>query len=240
MSSHNPFREIIDGLGQSRQVAILGITGQAGAGKTTHIGPCAVATAHDLGFDSFELPLDAFFILSSRQRKLWLAEGDRVSPKEGVLRRDQLRWWDFERAGHVLRTLRNGDGVHLKNVYNRADGGELTGEIIIPPTSPSRRRLIVFDGVAIPELRELIDGLLFVHAPAPVRLVRLRERDRHRKGTEVLERFKLTQEFEISYFRKRWAAIDHFVDNSEISPQMLALMSVDTALADDGIPSELE
>ncbi len=240
MSSHDPFRDLISRLLGLGEIVTLGITGQAGAGKTTHIAPLAIAAVQDLGGEGYELPLDAFFILSSKQRKLWLAEGERISPEEGVQRRNQLRWWNFDRSRAVLRTLRNGDGVHLRNVYNRAAGGELTGEISIPPATAGRKRLITFDGVAIPEVRDLLDRLLYVHAPATVRLGRLRDRDRHRQGAEVLERFKLTQEFEIPYFQQRWSLIDHFVDNSAISPQVLEPMSPDAALATDGLPMMLD
>lgn len=215
-------------------VSVLGVTGPAGAGKSTHIAPLATAQAEDQRFATAILPLDAFFILSSRERKKWLADGMAVSAEEGARRANQMQWWDFGRAQEAIDTLRRGKSLHLTGVYNRKDGGELTGEIHIVP--PSGGMLVVLEGVAICHLDDL-DELMFTYAPAPVRLERLRVRDAHRQGAEILERFAITQAFEIPYFRDHWHHISLFVDNSVDGPALMESLHHEHALSEEGVPA---
>jgi len=213
-------------------VSVLGVTGPAGAGKSTHIAPLATALAEDCRFATAMLPFDAFFILSSRERKKWLEEGKAISVAEGARRADQMQWWDFGRAQEAIDTLRRGKPLHLTGVYNRRDGGELTGEVHIIP--PSGGMLVVIEGVAICHLAGL-DELMFTYAPAPVRLERLRVRDAHRQGAEILERFGITQTFEIPYFRQHWGRISLFVDNSVDGPLLMEALHHDYALSEEGL-----
>ncbi|MFA5022205.1 MAG: hypothetical protein WC508_03965, partial [Patescibacteria group bacterium] len=204
MDDEKSFSTVIQRLLQPGKYPILGVTGQAGAGKTTHVTPLVLAEAKQAGFNAQTLGLDAFFILSSRERKAWIEEGKGISPEEGIRRADQINWWDFAKAQEALITLRQGKPLHLTGVYNRADGGELTGEVHIEPSAEGT--LVVFEGVAICHL-DGISELMFAYAPAPVRLARLAARDQHRKGADVKERFGLTQGFELPYFPQHWHRI---------------------------------
>lgn len=197
------------------RVTILGITGQAGAGKSALITPLALDTARDRGFHSYHLPLDYFFKLSSRERREWIAEGESISKEEEQKRKDQINWWDFELAERVLTSLKQGKEVTLQNVYNRSDGGELTGTVEIKP--PPDGAFMVFEGVAIAHLNGL-DNILYVHAPNRIRFARLLERDRHRANYEATKRFIITQEFELKYFYQNWHLLHYFLDNSNDCP----------------------
>lgn len=220
------FSELIRRCCSSGQVNILGVAGQAGAGKTNHVSPLIAAEANKFDFPVEILRLDAFFKLSSSDRKNWIEEGLRISPQEAAVRQNMLNWWDFKAAEAAIEKLRQKEPLHLTNVYNRADGGNLTGEVRIDP--PEKGMLLIFEGVAICHL-DGIDHLMYVYASPEVRLERLRQRDKHRQGQEVLDRFALTESFERSYFSEHWGKINSFVDNSVDSPKVLGPMSYNFA-----------
>ena len=215
------FAEVVRGLLRSGAVSVLGVTGQAGAGKTNYLTPLVLQIAQDAGFAVADLPLDAFFKLSSAQRKRWLQEGERISSAEGAQRRNQLLWWDFVQAQGAVATLKRGDQIHLTHVYNRRNRGELTGEILIEP--PAAGMLVALDGVAICHL-EGLDALMYVHAAAEVRFGHLVKRDLHRNGEEARQRFELTEAFERDYFPRYWERIQLHVDNNVDRPRMLPPM----------------
>src|SRR3989338_2730419 len=66
------FEKQLTELYEPGKVNILGLTGQAGAGKTNCVAPIIVEEARRLGIKAHNLGLDAFFILSSRERKAWI------------------------------------------------------------------------------------------------------------------------------------------------------------------------
>ncbi|OGZ97337.1 MAG: hypothetical protein A3J10_00425 [Candidatus Sungbacteria bacterium RIFCSPLOWO2_02_FULL_54_10] len=193
------------------EIRILGVTGQAGAGKTSHIAPMIQSIAASKNYWAAILPLDAFFKFSSEERSQWLAEGEASGEEEAARRRDQMTWWDFQKAEDVLRTLHEGKPVNMTGVYNRADKGRLTGTIEITPEE--KGGLLIFEGVATAHLATL-HAVFYVHAPSVVRLDSLLERDKHRDREEALKRFALTEAFEQRYFQLHWKHIDVCVDNS--------------------------
>lgn len=205
------FERNLEELHRDGRVTILGLTGQAGAGKTNHVAPIIAAEARRLGIKTHNLGLDAFFILSSRERQAWIAEGWQVSEAEGLRREDQINWWNFQLAEQSLLALRQGKPVRLERVYNRQDKGELTGEIVIEPPA-DEGMLVIFDGVAIAHLQAL-DCLWYVHAPAEVRQKRLFNRDGDRRmiSAEVQKRWQITERFEKGYFPKHWHQIRLFM-----------------------------
>lgn len=230
------FSQLVKSLCRPGQVTILGLTGQAGAGKTNHMGPLVKVEAERQGHPVTCLGLDAFFRLSSQGRKRWIAEGDVLGGSESIRRRDQINWWDFERSQAGLDTLRRGEPLHLRDIYNRSDGGELTGSVDIEPSE--KGLLVVFDGVAVCHL-EGLDETMFVYAPADVRLERLRSRDPHRQGPDVIGRFMVTQAFELRYFPGYWHEITSWVDNSVDHPQMLESLHHTHALSQESVSSLL-
>lgn len=231
------FHEAVGALCVPNRVTIGGITGQAGAGKTNRVSPLVMQIADEHGFTAALLPLDAFFRYSTAQRTAWLQEGERIGPEEAARRRDQMSWWDFDKALATLAALKRGEEVHLTKVYNRKDHGELTGEVHIVP--PSSGMLVVFEGVAICHMNGGVDTLMFVHAPPEVRFDRLLQRDPHRKGEKARERFALTEAFERPYFRKHWGSIHLHVDNSVDTPRMLHPMHPDAVFGPNGLEEPL-
>lgn len=203
-------RDIVTGLLVPGEITILPITGQAGAGKTNYIVPMIKQMARENGFWVRELALDAFFILSSEERSVWLAEGERISPQEGDDRKNQLNWWNFSIAMQTLETLQDGKPVCLNGIYNRADKGRLTGNLSI---EPPHEGLLLFEGVAVAHLLKGKPNL-YIHAPRHIRFQRLLERDKHRGLEEAQRRFELTESFEKQYFRAHWPLIDYCIDNS--------------------------
>lgn len=198
------------------EVAVLGLTGQAGAGKTFLAGKI-LEGAESLGIRVQNLALDAFFKLSSRQRRLWLEEGDHVGGAERERRRNQINWWDFESLKSALRAIRSGQLLELTNVYNRADKGEKTGSVTVDLRSGG---LLVLEGVAIAHLRPsgLIDHLVYVHADDDVRKVRLFGRDLDRRPDREAkeDRWRLTQHFEtVVYFPECRRYADELIINNE-------------------------
>lgn len=207
------FKKSLQELHKPGKVSILGLTGQAGAGKSNRIAPLIVEEAVQLGAKAQILGLDTFFILSSRQRKVWIAEGWKISEAEGLRREDQINWWNFPLAEQSLLTLRQSRRLHLSGVYNRKDQGELTDEITIEP--PLEGMIVVFDGVAIAHLQAL-SCLWYVHAPGDVRQARLFKRDGDRRTLdhEAQKRWEVTERFERSYFPEHWRRIKMFVLNA--------------------------
>lgn len=206
------------GLFRSGEVVTVGFTGQAGAGKTTN-AELAHRVAFQKGIRTAHLPLDAFFRKSSKARKAWLEEGKKLGEDEFAKRADQMNWWDFGRFQESLAHLSKGRDLHLEGVYNRADGGELTGSIHIPV--PREGIGVVCDGVAIAHLSDYFHHLVYFHARPEVRTIRLGARDSHRKGPEAEERFRITQEFERRYFSQHMDKPHMFVDTSGPMPTIM-------------------
>ncbi|OGY78949.1 MAG: hypothetical protein A3B74_03600 [Candidatus Kerfeldbacteria bacterium RIFCSPHIGHO2_02_FULL_42_14] len=222
----------IQTLWREGDILIYGLTGQAGAGKTSSAEE-VVSHLREQNIPAASLGLDAYFILSSAERKAWLAEGERVSPAEGKRRRNQLLWWDFQALQCDLLHFKQGEPIQLRGVYNREDKGEKTRNIDIVPDE-RRGFVLVLEGVALAHV-EVLDGLAYVHAPADVRYLRIQMRDSARRPipAEAWNRFRLTQEFEIPYFRAHWEKIRCFFDNSNgVGPLKVSILSPEEALND--------
>ena len=209
--AHNSvnLKEAVQGLYSPGQYKVVGLTGQAGAGKTW-TSKMVEAACEERNIDYVRVSLDWFFILSSKDRKKWLAEAEH-DPLEYARRKDQLTWWDFDRAATCLLDLKAGKTVELKGVYNRADGGELTKDVTLLPQK--RGGIVLIEGVAIVDLP--IDLLVYIAASLPTRFPRLYNRDKARRtGIEAIERLLLTETFEVGYFNTdRWSKIHLIIDS---------------------------
>ena len=203
------------------QVKVIGLTGQAGCGKSTLSRRIARIAASKFKYPMARLGLDTFFKLSSRERREWLAEGQRIGPEEFARRRNQINWWDFEKAEQVLVDIKAGKPVKLEGVYNREDKGELTGTVEIPAAKTGQGLLLVFEGVAIAHLKR-IDKLVYLHVPREMRFGRILARDIDRRPDmeAALKRFRLTEEFERPYFERYWKDPNLFIDNSALVPAL--------------------
>lgn len=183
------------------ETIFLGVTGHAGSGKTT-LAHKVCEASRTLGVVSDVLSLDAFFILSSKDRSEWLSEFPPGHP-EHESRSNQINWWDFDKLKKSLQTLRSDKKLHLEGTYNRADKGDLTGSISIQLENTGTN-LVIVEGVAIahPEVSDFLDHLWLVDTQLEERKDRLFNRDQSRRSNPELaqERFKITQAFEIPYF----------------------------------------
>lgn len=207
------------------------LTGQAGGGKTTTVGTI-VPLLRAMGVPAQSLGLDAYFRLSSRERKLWLKEGEVISPEEGARRRDQINWWDYDRLMSDLGKIVEGNPVQLRKIYNRAEGGELTGSLDIFPEHNGL--VLLIEGVGLAHIKGSFTRS-YIHAPAAVRYIRIKERDSNRRMSEeeAWARFRLTQEFESGYFQKHWGRMNNFFDNSNgHGPIRVDFLRPEEALAD--------
>lgn len=212
-------------------IGVLGLTGKAGAGKTS-LARELVELARSLNIPCAHLPLDYFYRMSSDKRRWWLEEGERLGPAEFDRRANQLEWWDFDRLGTVLQSLRRGEQVTLANVYHREQGGELTLTITVDPVE-----LLIVDGVAICHdvLEPFLDQLIYLHASAEVRFARLLRRDLHRAGQAARDRFLVTERFERGYLPLFWGKIGLFVDTTSDPPCLLSNLTCEDALRNDGV-----
>lgn len=194
------------------KVKVIGLTGRAGAGKTTRAKEMAII-GDELGIPVVRLGLDAFFRSSSRERKAWL-EQEGISDEEKARREDQDNWWDFERAKWALGTLKSGQRLIMNGVYNRNDKGEMTATVDVDP-DPEKGLVVVFDGVGVSHVSEMIDDLVFIAAHPNERRDRLLGRDADRRvGDAAKNRFRITQTYEAKHFATNGARVTRVLENS--------------------------
>ena len=207
-------RDLILGSYRPKKLTVLGVTGQAGAGKTSFVTPLILETMDALGIGACKLSLDDFFILSSSDRKEWLEEGN-ISKQERARRENLLNWWNFKSLREALGHLKNGSEVELRNVYDRSNDGKLTGhKVIVPPASG----FIVLEGVAIAHIT-LVNKLIFVTTTDSMRLKRLHGRDGNRKRvSDVTKRLELCNRFAKPYFLKYRRNFDYIIQNNNNAP----------------------
>ncbi len=176
---------------------IIGISGQAGAGKTT-----LVKDLREYYGRGDILSFDYFFKMSSKERKKWIDEAN--SLEEYYRRSNNLEWFDFEKYYKTIEGIKKGEPVYMKNVYDKYTG-ELNKDVVIEPG------LIWVDGVFI--LHYPLDFILYLHRDWKNRKANIEKRDGHRKSKEALEqRWRETQGTEIPYFGKTLHNADKIYD----------------------------
>lgn len=158
---------------------IIGIAGGTGCGKTTVVNQILN-----------ELPEGEVGVISQDS---YYKDTSHLNYDERVkINFDHPRSIDFELLEQHLKDLREGKDIH-QPVYSFIKHNR-TGDIIL--TYP-RKRMIV-EGILIlthPELRELFDIKIFVHADSDERLIRRLKRDMTERGRdidEVLQRYQNT------------------------------------------------
>jgi uridine kinase len=158
---------------------IIGIAGGTGSGKTT-----VVRQIMD------ELPLTEVSIIS--QDHYYRQTTHLEYEERAKINFDHPSSIDFDLLTEHLRQLRAGNTIH-QPVYSFVSH-DRTGETVA--THPCR--VIIVEGILIlanPELRELFDIKIFVHAEPDERLIRRLKRDiaeRGRDMEEVLNRYQNT------------------------------------------------
>ena len=158
---------------------IIGIAGGTGSGKTTVVNQITEELKHE---DVDVISQDSYY-----QDTTHLSFEDRKK-----INFDHPKSIDFELLANHLRELRAGNSIQ-QPVYSFKEHNR-TGETIeIQP-----RKVVIVEGILIlthPEIRELFDIKIYVHADSDERLIRRLKRDiadRGRDLEEVLWRYQTT------------------------------------------------
>ena len=158
---------------------IIGIAGGTGCGKTTVVNQILN-----------ELPEGEVGVISQDS---YYQDTTHLSYEERVkINFDHPRSIDFELLESHLKELRKGKAIE-QPVYSFVKHNR-TGDTIV--TQP--RKVIIVEGILIltnPELREMFDIKIFVHADSDERLIRRLKRDITERGrdiNEVLSRYQNT------------------------------------------------
>ena len=158
---------------------IIGIAGGTGSGKTTVVNQIINELQHDevdvIYQDSYYKDLSH---LSMEERK----RNNFDHPKS----------IDFDLLVNHLKILKTGDSIH-QPVYSFTEHNRTDETLITKP-----RKVTIVEGILIfthPDVRDMFDIKIFVHADSDERLMRCLKRDikdRGRDLDEVLNRYKTT------------------------------------------------
>ena len=158
---------------------IIGIAGGPGSGKTTVV--------HQI---MNELPETEVGVLSQDS---YYKENNNLSFEERALVNfDHPRAIDFNLLVQHLKELKDGNTIE-QPVYSFVTHNRTDDTVITHP-----RKVMIVEGILIltnPELRDLFDVKIFVHADSDERLIRRLKRDiaeRGRDMEEVLNRYQTT------------------------------------------------
>lgn len=158
---------------------IIGIAGGTGCGKTTVVNTILK-----------ELPQDEVVVISQDS---YYKDTTHLSYEERVkINFDHPRSIDFDLLVSHLNELRKGNTIQ-QPVYSFVEHNR-TGDSVL--TKP--RKVIIVEGILIltnPEIRDLFDIKIFVHADSDERLIRRLKRDISERGRdidEVLDRYQNT------------------------------------------------
>ncbi|KJJ39476.1 uridine kinase [Aequorivita vladivostokensis] len=158
---------------------IIGIAGGTGSGKTTVVDQIVA-----------ELPADEVCVISQDS---YYHDTSHLSLEERVkINFDHPKAIDFDLLVGHLKELREGNSFE-QPVYSFVEHNR-TGETIT--TFP--KKVIIVEGILIlahPDIREMFDIKIFVHADSDERLIRRLKRDiatRGRDLEEVLNRYQTT------------------------------------------------
>ena len=158
---------------------IIGIAGGTGSGKTTVVQQIVE-----------ELPADEVCIISQDS---YYKDTSHLSLEERVkINFDHPQAIDFDLLVNHLKDLKDGNSFE-QPVYSFVDHNR-TGETVT--THP--RKVVIVEGILIlthPDIRELFDIKIFVHADSDERLIRRLKRDIAERGRdldEVLTRYQTT------------------------------------------------
>ena len=158
---------------------IIGIAGGTGSGKTTVV--------HQI---MNELPQTE---VGDNSQDSYYKENNNLSFEErALINFDHPRAIDFDLLVQHLKDLRAGKTIE-QPVYSFITHNRTDDSIITHP-----RKVMIVEGILIltnPELRELFDVKIFVHADSDERLIRRLKRDiaeRGRDMEEVLNRYQTT------------------------------------------------
>lgn len=158
---------------------VIGIAGGTGSGKTTVV--------HQI---INELPEAEVGVIS--QDSYYKATDNLTFEERTLINFDHPRSIDFNLLVQHLKELKTGNSIN-QPVYSFVKHNRTSDSILTHP-----RKVMIVEGILIlshPELRDMFDIKIFVHADSDERLIRRLKRDisdRGRDMTEVLDRYQNT------------------------------------------------
>ncbi len=161
------------------EMLIIGIAGGTGCGKTTVVNQIIN-----------ELPNKEVGVISQDS---YYNDLSHLSYEErSQINFDHPRAIDFELLGNHLQELKQGNPVH-QPVYSFVNHNRTKDTILTHP-----RKVMIVEGILImtnPQIRDMFDIKIFVHADSDERLIRRLKRDINERGRdldEVLDRYQKT------------------------------------------------
>ncbi|SFW12501.1 uridine kinase [Sinomicrobium oceani] len=158
---------------------IIGIAGGTGCGKTTVVNQIID-----------ELPENEVGVISQDS---YYKDTSHLSYEERTkINFDHPRAIDFDLLVNHLKTLKEGEPVH-QPVYSFVKHNRTKDTVLTHP-----RKVMIVEGILIlthPEIRDMFDIKIFVHADSDERLIRRLKRDINERGRdldEVLNRYQNT------------------------------------------------
>ena len=158
---------------------IIGIAGGMGCGKTTVVNQIID-----------ELPENEVGVISQDS---YYKDTSHLSYEERTkINFDHPRAIDFDLLVNHLKTLKEGEPVH-QPVYSFVKHNRTKDTVLTHP-----RKVMIVEGILIlthPEIRDMFDIKIFVHADSDERLIRRLKRDINERGRdldEVLNRYQNT------------------------------------------------
>jgi len=158
---------------------IIGIAGGTGSGKTTVVNQILN-----------QLPNDEVCVIS--QDSYYKATDDLSYDERTKINFDHPKSIDFDLLVHDLKSLKKGNIIE-QPIYSFVTHNRTQDTIKTHP-----KKVIIVEGILIfnnPDLRDLCDIKIFVHADADERLIRRLKRDIQERGRdidEVLDRYQNT------------------------------------------------
>lgn len=156
---------------------IIGIAGGTGSGKTTVVNQIVD-----------ELPENEVGVIS--QDSYYNDLSHLTKEERGKVNFDHPNSIDFELLISHLKQLREGESIE-KPIYSFVEETRLEETVLTPP-----RKVMIVEGILVlsnPQLREMFDIKIYVHADSDERLMRRLQRDIRERGHDlekVLIRYK--------------------------------------------------
>lgn len=180
-----------------KQWGIVGITGGAGAGKST----LAQSLARDGGFVVYSSDYRFFGDSKYRENLLKNKLGDdaRLNLASYIDACNQFNWWNWDAIYQDLVDLINNKTVVIEGAYSR-DTGKNDGTIVIQKASPSTG--IIYEGAILgpTPILNLLQSIYVLQVSAETRLKRLLFKDADRRTVNnILARFMITNYSEHLY-----------------------------------------
>lgn len=183
----------------ARRPLLVGITGRAGAGKTT----LTEGIADDLrasGLPSLPYSGDWRFILDSPGRRAWLRDTWRVGMDAYLNAINQHSWWDFDGIAGDLAALRQGRAVVVEGAYDRTTG-EKSARIELGPVTDG---VILYENCILgpPDVLAGFDIIVLLNTPDQVCLERILRKDAGRRSvSDIATRYLMTTYSENSFLQ---------------------------------------